>query len=60
MEVTTATNNRKNIAIDIPKFQSGSIKAHSARAATCVLGRLKNFSTSYLFSLFAGPARMDE
>jgi hypothetical protein len=51
---------RKNIATDIPTFQSGSIKAQRARAATCILGRLKNFSTGYFFSVPAGPARIVE
>jgi hypothetical protein len=31
---TTATNNKKNIATDIPKFQKGSINAQTARAAS--------------------------
>jgi hypothetical protein len=31
---TTATNNRKNIATDIPKFHKGSINAQTARAAS--------------------------
>jgi hypothetical protein len=34
MSDATATNSKKNIATDIPKFHKGSIKAQTAKAVS--------------------------